>query len=642
MNRLVQTAIGLVLMLTLTSSCVSKRKDKIDIYTIKKEEHPILVMGFHSIGGSKEQVWQNYAASYFVAEDLRLNAGDKIWLDPIVLRNFFPAFDSRLYSSMPSDDNLKYLCDLFKCESGYYVVWEDGVGGDREIRVYQFTTSVVRLDAMQRVSPEDLVSAQRFIVETILKSVLGISEVTLFESKGMIPKNRQAMRQAVMGLYFSDTGWYNKALEFFRSAVASDPGYEYARLKIGEILLAKDEAEEALTYLIPIQSRFAEEPYYLYLLARAYFYAGKTTEAEKTIDECLTLAPDYQEALMLQAIIKGKAGKRRAERFAVGRFLRSNPRTGAQLAQAERLIQRFSRSSAVTVLTNRLATLQVYDPFFGEIPREIYNRVKYSTEWSLGRLGRDIRRPGNIVAIPEGLAVWDNTARAILLLGEDGVIRSELMNAAFIEVEGIAFAPPGSVYLADPVAGAVFRVNLNDGTVSVVTKEIPRPRGVAVLGQNLYVTDAVNDTIWVLSPSGSLLRKISILTRGLNKEASPGLIIGTPSGTLVYEDDLLNRIVEITPEGRVLRKIASSGFGPDEILKPVGLTRTTNGQIFVTDWGDHQVKIFNPDGSIYAVFGGPGALSGEFNRPSGVVQLRDGRILVTDQENGRIQIFRVD
>ncbi|MHA2621211.1 MAG: hypothetical protein V2G42_04435 [bacterium JZ-2024 1] len=640
MIRATKRWIFVFLLVSVLISCHAKQRKKIDIYQPPEPQRPILIMGFHAIGGSQSRVWQNYAISYFVAEDLRLNASGKIWLDPIVLRNFVSAFDTRLMARMPDKQDLHQMCDIFQCEDAYYIVWEDGDSGDRHIRIYRFGTEEFNLLKSESAPAENLIAAQRFIAKTVLELTNPGWRMTESASEGFIPGNPTAMQQAILGLYFSDTGWYNKALEFFKSAVRSDPAYEYGNLKISEILLAKDEANEALKYLLSAESRFSGDAYYLYLLARAYYYSGKIRESEKAIDECLKVAPGYQEALMLQAIIKGQAGKKRAERSAVGRFLQSNPRTGAQLAQAERYIRGFMRSPRVTVLANKLAVYQVYDPYFGVMPKHLFDRVAYVGEWTLGRLSRDIRRPGDLVVTPLGIAVWDRTARSILILDNEGLIRSEVSHPALLDVEGITFQPPHHLYLADPTAGAVFAVNLKAGHVSFVTKEIPRPRGVAVLRNHLYVTDAVNDVIWVITPSGTVLRKLDILRRGLNKEASPRLILATPSGTLLYEDDLFNRIIEITPDGKRMNSVASFGFGPDEIVEPVGLARANNGRILVTDWSDHRVKVFNSDGSAYAVFGDYGTLSAQFNRPTGVALLPDGRILVSDTENGRIQIFR--
>jgi len=628
-------------LLAIGLSCApQEKKKKIDIYQAPQQEHPVLVMGFHSIGGDKTKVWQNFALSYFVSEDLRLTVAGKIWLDPIVLRGYFPAFETRLFSKMPENEDLVYMCNLFRCDDGFYVVWEDLPGGIREYRVFPFSKEDVKPPARKSLPADDLIAAQQFISRTVLGALNLHSEAEDGGSKGFIPRNTTAMRLATMGFYFSDVGWYNKALEFFKEALGADPDYKYASLKVGEVLLAKDEAGEALKYLTVVRAQFSADPFYLYLLARTYFYAGNMAEAEKAIDECLRIAPHYQEATMLQAILKGGVGKKAAQREAVGRFLQSNPKTGAQLARSEKYLQGFSRSPEVAVLSNKLAPLQVYDPYFGELPSALFGRMKSSGEWILGRLQRDIRRPGEIILAPQGLIVWDQTARAVLLISQDGITKKEFTYPGFIEPDGLAFNPPDQVYLADPLAGTVFSLDLSSGRATAVNKDIPRPRGVAVLSDHIYVTDAVTDVIWVLDRKGNVFKQISIPKRGLNKEASPRHIISTPRGTLLYEDDLLNRIIEISPDGKVLRSIASYGFGPDEIVEPVGLALAPDGRIFVTDWGDHRVKVFNPDGTIYAVFGGYGTLAGQFNRPTGVAFLPDGRILVTDRENGRIQIFR--
>jgi tetratricopeptide (TPR) repeat protein/sugar lactone lactonase YvrE len=627
--------------LAIVLSCTGKPKKKIDMYRPPEQERPVLVAGFHGLALDKSRVWENFALSYFVAEELRLSGPGKTWLDPIVLRNFFPAFDTRLFAKMPANDDLVYMCNLFRCEKGFYIVWEDLPTGEREYRVYPFGGSGVEPIKTRALPRDDLVGGQRFIAQTVsdgLKMGSGLPR----ESEGFIPRNPLAIQRATMGLYFSDTGWYNKALAYFKSALRADPGYSYANLKVGEIYLAKDEAGEALKHLLAVHSQFSDDPYYLYLLARGYFYSGNSAEAETTVDEALKVAPEYQEALMLQTIIKGQTGKKGAERSALGRFLQSNPRTGAQLARAEKYISAFGRSPEATVLSNKLVLLQVYDPFFGELPSELFNRIRFVGEWTLGRLQRDIRHPVEILATPLGILVWDQTARAVLHLNSDGITKKEFTHPGLIEVDGMAFQPPNRLYLADPLAGTVFAMNLTDGEVTVVTKEIARPRGVAVLSGHLFVTDAVNDVIWVLSLNGSVLKKLDIPRRGLNKEASPRRIVPTPKGTLLYEDDLFNRIMEITPEGRILGSVASFGLGPDEIVEPVGLARAPDGRVFVTDWGDHRIKVFNPDGSAFAVFGGYGTLSGQFNRPAGIAFLADGRFLVTDRENGRIQIFRMD
>lgn len=205
------------------------------------------------------------------------------------------------------------------------------------------------------------------------------------------------------------------------------------------------------------------------------------------------------------------------------------------------------------------------------------------------------------------------------------------LSAGFSDVQGIAVAPDGSVYLADAGNGVVRRIS-RTGTVSTVAgggapasgNGDGGPATSAELGEPVDVA---------LGPDGSLYVAD---TGGRVRKVSPASVISTIAGGGIPADGLGDN-------------------GPAtaaRLLAPRGVAVSADGTVFVTDTGHDRVRKVTPAGVISTVAGGgtpadglgdglPGpqaALSG----PTDVVVGGDGDLYVSDTGHDRVRHIAFD
>jgi hypothetical protein len=103
--------------------------------------------------------------------------------------------------------------------------------------------------------------------------------------------------------------------------------------------------------------------------------------------------------------------------------------------------------------------------------------------------------------------------------------------------------------------------------------------GVAAAGDPatvLLVPDSFRENIWAFSPvDGALISNDYVPDNGLMSQAI--CAIGSPSGTILVSDELLDRVIEITPAGQLVRVV----IGPKDGLDgPFGID-VRDGAVYV-------------------------------------------------------------
>ena len=103
--------------------------------------------------------------------------------------------------------------------------------------------------------------------------------------------------------------------------------------------------------------------------------------------------------------------------------------------------------------------------------------------------------------------------------------------------------------------------------------------GVAAAGEPptvLLIPDSFRENIWAFSPvDGALISNDYVPDNGLMSQAI--CAIGSPSGTILVSDELLDRVIEITPTGQLIRIV----IGPKDGLDgPFGI-EVRDGAVYV-------------------------------------------------------------
>ncbi len=151
------------------------------------------------------------------------------------------------------------------------------------------------------------------------------------------------------------------------------------------------------------------------------------------------------------------------------------------------------------------------------------------------------------------------------------------------------------------------------------------PRGIALDGaNNVYVTDSMNSTIRKISPAG-------VVTTLAGSAGSPGSVDGVGAsarfdqpvgiavdneGNIYVSDSLNNTIRMISPSGIVTTLAGSAGnsgnidgVGADaRFNRPLGLALDDSNNVYVADSLNNTIRKISPSGVVTTVLGSPGSI----------------------------------
>ena len=114
------------------------------------------------------------------------------------------------------------------------------------------------------------------------------------------------------------------------------------------------------------------------------------------------------------------------------------------------------------------------------------------------------------------------------------------------------------------------------------------------------------------------------------------------AGDEVFVSDSRNgRIQVFGLDGTFKRAFGRPGEAPGELGRPMNLT-VAGGELYVPEYFNDRIQVFALDGAPKRVIGGPGAGPGQFDAPGGVAVAANGDLFVADFYNQRIQRIEAD
>lgn len=159
-------------------------------------------------------------------------------------------------------------------------------------------------------------------------------------------------------------------------------------------------------------------------------------------------------------------------------------------------------------------------------------------------------------------------------------------------------------------------------------------------GGELRITDVGNSDnhrLLLYSAEGDFVKAVGTTVAAVTMADAPGGFL-FPNGVAVAEDGRIfvsdgdNRRVQVfTSDGEFLRIIETSGV-------PRGITIDDQERLYVVNAIAHTVDVYDLDGKRITQFGVRGFGPGQFNYPNNVV-VDDTRIYVTDRENHQVQVW---
>ena len=169
---------------------------------------------------------------------------------------------------------------------------------------------------------------------------------------------------------------------------------------------------------------------------------------------------------------------------------------------------------------------------------------------------------------------------------------------------------------------------------SIANEALTSPSGIAVDGDNIYVTDVVNHCLVKVDKTGKLLKSV-------RQEGSGEGEFNQPFGITVVGDQVFvcdagnNRLQVFTSDLVFIRQIGSQGTGNGQFIGPFDITHDEDGNLFVTEYENHRVQVFNTQGKFLRFL----TTKGDITAPAGICI--SGELVYVSQmkENGQLFIY---
>jgi predicted membrane-bound mannosyltransferase/DNA-binding beta-propeller fold protein YncE len=202
----------------------------------------------------------------------------------------------------------------------------------------------------------------------------------------------------------------------------------------------------------------------------------------------------------------------------------------------------------------------------------------------------------------------------------------------------------------DPYAkGSInLAANLVFGSLGIDPGQFNAPRGIAFAPDgSLYVADSRNHRIQHLSADGKVI-KIWGTFADQSAGKAPigtfnepwGVAVG-PDGSVYVSDTWNHRIQKFSADGTPIKMWGVFGTAetPGALYGPRGITVDAQGKVYVADTGNKRIIVFDSNGAILTQFGSEGFDAGQFSEPVDVKVDASGKVYVTDTWNQRIQVL---
>jgi hypothetical protein len=280
-------------------------------------------------------------------------------------------------------------------------------------------------------------------------------------------------------------------------------------------------------------------------------------------------------------------------------------------------------------------------------PRDIGEKpsvFRSLTHWLTGDTGENLNlRKPFAVALDETGSLCIADTEANLVCYADFTHRTWRRYAGVGETR---FASPvavarrnGVFYVADSQLAKVFAFNESGRGVFELGPPLQRPVGLALVGDQLYVVDALAHAVLVFGLDGKFQFQFGRRGTGPGEFNFPTCVAADRHGQLLVTDTMNCRVQVFDLRGNFVAQFGSNGDTSGHFARPKGVAVDTADNIYVVDAMFDNFQIFDPAGRLLLNVGEGGDGAGEFGLPAGIAISAEGRIYVADAFNHRVQIF---
>jgi len=265
------------------------------------------------------------------------------------------------------------------------------------------------------------------------------------------------------------------------------------------------------------------------------------------------------------------------------------------------------------------------------------------TSWVSGEpVSTALSRPFSLAVAHDGrVAVADPGSRTVRVY-DPPRHRHQRLSEGLTAPVAVAFMGP-LLAVADAEGHTVKAFDTEGGAAQLPWPLPPlgRPTGLAwdEAGQRLFVVDAANHCVQVLSKSGA----VKLGRRGsLAGEFNFPTHVAWAGGQLYVTDSLNFRVQIFDAQLGYVRELGGLGDTPGDLPRPKGVAVDERGTIWVVEGALDAVQAFSAAGELVAVIGGSGTSPGRFWLPSGAAVDAHGRLYIADTWNARVQVFATE
>ncbi len=186
------------------------------------------------------------------------------------------------------------------------------------------------------------------------------------------------------------------------------------------------------------------------------------------------------------------------------------------------------------------------------------------------------------------------------------------------------------------------------GSLGTDPGQFNAPRGIAFAPDgSLYVADSRNHRIQHLSADGQVIKVWGTFADQATGKAPIGtfnepwgVAVG-PDGSVYVSDTWNHRVQKFSADGEPLTMWGIFGTAdmPGALYGPRGITVDSKSRVYVADTGNKRIVVFDANGAILTQFGTEGFDAGQFSEPVDVKVDASGKLYVTDTWNQRVQVL---
>jgi sugar lactone lactonase YvrE len=256
-----------------------------------------------------------------------------------------------------------------------------------------------------------------------------------------------------------------------------------------------------------------------------------------------------------------------------------------------------------------------------------------------------IRPQSGLVDAKGRILITDAGRQAVIVFDEAAAQLSVWDEAepgsSFLSPVGIVADGSGGYLVADADIGHIVRLDTNGVPTGQVGRGLlQRPTGMARNPDTgeIFVADSAAHDIKVFDESGLLLRTFG--KRGVEPGQFNGPTHLSFAKDRLYVTDALNSRVQIlSPAGEPLGMIGQRGLFVGNLVRPKGVVTDKDGHVYVIESYYDHILVFNESGDLLLPIGGTGNDAGKFFLPAGAWTDNGSRLFVADMFNGRVVVL---